>query len=145
MRLLRKRTSKTIEIAGKKVKIVPFNARQGLDATLMMASLMEQASSYIPLLGDRSRSIRALSLLKMINDVQGFDKFIINVVAISTGIFPDVIETDATFKELLQAFEVIWELNEWNKFWEVAYSIRLVDRRNWFAWVASEAKRIRHG
>lgn len=135
--------NKKIKIAGRYVKLESLNAKQGLESVLCMAKYMDNAASYLTALGDRSKKIRALAVVKMLNEVKGFDQFILDMIVISTGLDKSYIESDMTFEELITAFDTIWKLNKWNKFWEVAYSIQLVEEKNWLMWAFSEAKRLR--
>lgn len=80
----------------------------------------------------------------MISEVDGLDNFVFNLVSYSTGIDVTILETEATLKEIINAFIIILELNDWDKYWKIAYSLKIADQDNFAAWVYSRASKIRN-
>lgn len=132
-----------IKIANQKLDIKPLKAREGLKAIHEFTKIIMDASPYLALLSERPRVIRAATFAKMVNEVNGFDDFIFNIVSLSTGIDVDVLEKDATLKELLDVFMLTIKINDWDAYWKIAYSLRVTDRESLMAWVYSKASKVR--
>lgn len=133
---------KRIKLAGQKIEIVPFPAREGLEAVIELSRIIHDVAPYLSVLADSSRKVRVFALMKMFKEVDGLPDVILDLVSKATGIDKIDLESKATTQEVLVALTRIIKVNDWDKLWKAALNLELVDSYRFVDWMMLQVRRI---
>lgn len=126
---------KRIKLANQKVALEPFKAKEGLEILLELAVIIDNSVPMLTLLNnEHSNAIRVAALAKFILANPTLMGFLFNLVSKATGIPVEILESNTSTGELLTAALEIVKINNWNKFWLAAYSLRLVEKKSLLNW-----------
>lgn len=122
---------KRIKLANQRLILKPFKAKEGLEVLIELAVIIDNSIPMLTMLNDNNtHAIRIASLTKFVLANPTLIAFLFNLVNKATGIPIDILESETTTGELLTAALEIMKINQWEKFWKAAYSLRLIEKKS---------------
>lgn len=137
--MLKKKT----KIAGRKILIEPLPAKKSLETVILLSGIIHDIAPYLMVLAEPSRTVRVMTLLRIMKDQEDLPDVLFSLVSIVTDIPIQELETQATLKEILDVLVRTIKVNDWNVIWESALRLRIIDRNTLTAWLMARIPNMR--